>query len=99
MKLIFVTLTLFGMLFYSVTSWGYVCSVEYGWFILSSFPTFIHFTVLQFMGFIMFLSCVMSQHTYFYKDDIEDKELGIVMFFINPWLTLFFGWVVKLIFF
>lgn len=85
----------FLMLTYSAFSWGYVASVFYGWFILPNFPTLPHFTVAQFVGFMIFANVTINRTSPgFIKDDYKDKLSEWLYFFISPWLTLFFGWLI-----
>lgn len=90
----------FLILAYSSFSWGYVASLFYGWFILPNFPTLPHFTVTQFVGFMIFISITFNRSSPdFIKDEYKEKGQQWFYLFISPWLTLFFGWSMYSIFF
>lgn len=87
------------MLCYTALSWGYVAHTFYHWFILPSFPTFRDFSITQFIGFIVFLNCILPHSKTHLKDEFKDKEWEIISFIFSPWLSLLFGWIIYGIFF
>jgi hypothetical protein len=84
---------------YGSFSWGFVSYTFYNWFVLTSLPQLPQFSVFEFIGFCIFInSFVRSGHS-FIKDEYKDKGTEYSMLFLGPWLTLFFGWFIKVIIF
>jgi hypothetical protein len=87
------------LIIYSAFSWGFVTYKLYGWFVLSSFPTLTHFTVIQFVGFALFVNALIRHSGTQIKKEYKDENMehfGIVM---APWLTLTFSWFIHILFF
>lgn len=88
-----------GFYVYNAFAWGYVASIFYKWFVLPSFPNFPHFGYVEFIGFLMFISVMTHKHSTPIKDEYKDKNTEYFALFLGPWLTLFLGWLVKIVFF
>ena len=88
-----------GVIVYSAFSWGFVSHIAYGWFILPVFPTLPHFTVLQFVGFALFLSTIFRSSGSNIKDEYVDKSKFWQTIILAPWLALAMSWLLHLIFF
>ena len=88
-----------GIQCYHVFSYGYVTYIFYGWFVLPMIPQLPHFTVLQFVGFILFLSVLRPESETHLKDEFKDQMTMWLSLIINPWLMLFLGWIVHSIWF
>ena len=87
------------LIIYSAFSWGFVTYKLYGWFVLSSFPTLTHFTVIQFVGFALFVNALIRHSGTQIKKEYKDENMehfGIVM---AQWLTLTFSWFIHILFF
>jgi hypothetical protein len=87
------------LILYGAFSWGFVSYTFYNWFVLTSFPELPHFGIVQFIGFSLFVNTIVRHGSVFIKDEYKDKKLEYISLFLNPWLTLFFGWVLKVILF
>lgn len=96
---LFILLVVIGMLLYNVFSWGYVCSVFYKWFILTSFPNLPQFDYVQFIGFMLFIGVLTHKDSVNIKNEYKDEGVGHVQILLGPWLVLLMGWLVKLVFF
>ena len=100
-------ITLFGVLglialliVYSAFSWGFVTYKLYGWFVLPTFTEFPHFTVLQFVGFALFVNALIRHgNSTSIKDEYKDKKNEYLGAFLSPWLTLVFSWFIYALFF
>ena len=87
------------MVAYSAFSWGYVTSVLYNWFIVSAIPNCPHFTVLQFIGFSLFVNTLINTPQTHIKSEFTDEKSKWFTFLLSPWLTLFLGWLIHAIWF
>ena len=87
------------LVLYGAFSWGYVSHTFYGWFILPIFNDLPHFTVIQFVGFSLFLNTIIRHSATHIKDEYKDKTTEHVSVFLMPWLVLFFGWFIKIVLF
>lgn len=85
-----------AILTYNAFVWGFVAHTLYGWFILSAFPNATHFTVLQFVGFALFLSALKPQLGQYLKSEYEDNSKMWSKLLITPWLVLLFAWFIHL---
>lgn len=85
-----------GLLAYSALSWGYVVSVFYGWFILPLYPDLPHFSILQFISISLFIRAFNPSAGSTLKEEYQDKSKIWFSLILAPWLTLFFGWVIKM---
>lgn len=99
-------ITIFGviglaiiLILYGSISWGYVTHTFYSWFILTSFPDLPNFSIIQFIGFSMFISTIIRGNYVSIKDEYRDKNSEYIIMFIMPWVTLLIGWVVKVLLF
>lgn len=86
-------------LLYNAFAWGYVASVFYGWFVLPSFPNLPHFSYIEFIGFVLFMGVLTHKNPTNIKDEYKDKGMDTIQLLIGPWVTLFFGWLVHIVFF
>ena len=87
------------LIIYSAFSWGFVTYKLYGWFVLSSFPTLTHFTVLQFVGFALFVNALIRHSGTQIKKEYKDEKMEYFGIVIAPWLTLTFSWFIYVLFF
>jgi hypothetical protein len=87
------------LVIYSVFSWGYLAAIFYYWFVLPFFPEFPVFTYQQFIGFMFFISVMTHKGSVNIKDEYRDKTLDTIQLLIGPWVMLFVGWLVKILFF
>lgn len=99
MELLIALLIFLFIIGYTSFSWGFVVHKFYYWFILPLFPTWQHFDIIQFIGIMFFLSCFHKNSSLIVKDEYRNKSSEWVLLFVAPWLSLFGGWVFKLIFF
>lgn len=96
-----VMLILFVIIIYNAFSWGFVAFKFYGWFILSqpTFATLPHFTITQFVGFILFIGVFTHKSATHMKDEYKDKNSEYLSMLLGPWIVLFFGWMIQGLFF
>ena len=95
---LFLAFIVFVALFYNVLSWGFVVSKFYLWFIISMYPTAPHFTIIQFIGVMFFLSSIMPKHhTKPIKKEYLDEKNEWIGLVLAPWITLLCGWLITLI--
>lgn len=94
MKTLLLTLFAVVVILYSAFAWGFVVSKFYLWFILPVFPSLPYFSILQFIGFLLFLSAVMPKHYSGLKDEYEDKSKIWSYGLLNPWITLTIGYLI-----
>ena len=87
------------LILYGAFSWGFVTYTFYNWFVLTSFPDLPHFSIIQFIGFSLFLNTVIRHGSVYIKDEYKDKKVEYIAMFLNPGLILLFGWVLKVILF
>lgn len=97
MEALGILLLAFLFVIYNAFSWGYVASVFYGWFVLPHFPNFPQFGWVEFVGFILFIGVLTSKSYRHIKDEHIDKTTTTVSLFLGPWLTLFLGWLIKVV--
>ena len=88
-----------GIILYNAFSWGYVASVFYGWFILPFFPSLPHFSVSQFIGFIVFIAVMTHKGHTSVKDEYKDSSESMVQLFLGPWISLLVGALIHQFFF
>ncbi len=86
------------LVLYSSFSWGYVATIFYSWFIIPLFPQLPIFTWLQFAGMMFMINCFVHISKSNIKEEYTNKTEGIILIFINPWLTLLGGWILHLIY-
>jgi hypothetical protein len=84
------------LVLYGAFSWGFVTYTFYNWFVLTSFPDLPHFNIIQFIGFSLFLNTIIRHSGVYIKDEYKDKKLEYTSLFLNPWLVLVFGWLLKI---
>ncbi len=87
-----------GILCYNAFVWGFIAHTLYGWFILSAFADAPHFTVLQFVGFALFLGALKPSLGLSIKSEYEDNSKMWSKLLITPWLVLLFAWFIHLFF-
>ena len=91
-------ITIVGILFfYEAISWGLVTWKFWYWFLLPVFPTLPAITFLQAVGLMFFISLFKAQPTQAIKKEYIDQTNTTVTQVIAPWVTLFVGWLVKII--
>lgn len=88
------------LIIYEAFSWGYVASVIYGWFILTTFPQAPVLTWIQLAGIMFLVNCfVHNTTTNYIKKEYKDEIVGLGTSLIAPWLTLLGAWIFKIFFF
>jgi hypothetical protein len=87
------------LILYGAFSWGFVTYTFYNWFVLTSFPDLPHFSIVQFIGFSLFLNTLIRHGSVSIKEEYKDKTHEYISMFLNPWLILFFGWLLKIVLF
>lgn len=87
------------LIVYGAFAWGYVIHVLYNWFVLTALPDLPHFTIVQFIGFSLFLRAIMPINITYLKDEYEDKGVKWTHNILGPWIVLCFSWLIKLIIF
>jgi len=87
-----------GILCYNAFVWGFIAHTLYGWFILSAFADAPHFTVLQFVGFSLFLTAIKPSLGVSIKSEYEDNGKMWGNLLLTPWLVLLFAWFINLFF-
>lgn len=92
---------LFVFLIYGAFSWGFVAFKFYGWFILSqpTFTTLPHFTITQFVGFLLFIGVLTHKSIISIKDEYKDKNFEYFSLLLGPWFVLLVGWMIQGLFF
>ena len=88
-----------GILCYHVFSYGYVTYVFYGWFVLPYFPQLPHFSVIQFVGVMLFMGAIRPYSTNHLKDECEDKTSKSISIILSPWFLLLVGSIIHSIWF
>lgn len=85
-----------AMIIYATLVGGYVLSILWGWFITPVFDI-VAPGVLACSGIIMFVNYLTGRDTKaLASSQSETKDNGgtrLVLLFLAPWITLFFGWV------
>lgn len=101
MEILLGVLVLVGLLIiYSSFCWGFVAYKFYGWFVLPSITTLPNFTITEFIGFVLFVSVFTSKKVSdSIKDEYKDKSSNWIQILVNPWVTLFCGWLIHSLFF
>lgn len=85
------------LVIYGAFAWGYVASVIYGWFILTTFPQAPVLTWVQLAGIMFLVNCfVHNTTTNYIKKEYKDETVASL---IAPWLTLLGAWIFKIFFF
>ena len=85
-----------ALLIYTSLSWGYVISLFYGWFILPIFPNLPKLSIIQFIAISLFIKAVLPLTPVWIKDEYKDTTMVWFSALLSPWLTLCFGWVIKM---
>jgi hypothetical protein len=85
-----------GILCYNAFVWGFVAHTLYGWFILSAFADAPHFSILQVVGFALFLGALKPSLGVSIKSEYEDNSKMWGKLLITPWLVLLFAWFIHL---
>jgi hypothetical protein len=85
-----------GILCYNAFVWGFIAHTLYGWFILSAFADAPHFSILQFVGFALFLGALKPSLGLSIKSEYEDNSKMWSKLLITPWLVLLFAWFIHL---
>lgn len=87
-----------GILCYNAFVWGFIAHTLYGWFILSAFADAPHFSILQFVGFALFLGALKPSLGVSIKSEYEDNSKMWSKLLVTPWLVLLFAWFIHLFF-
>lgn len=88
-----------AMLLYNTLAWALVAQKFYWWFILPTFTGLPSLTFLQCMGLCLFVGIFTRNKGDKIKDDYKDKTGAVTAMILSPWVTLFIGWILKIIFF
>ena len=94
--ILFVIVVVVAMLFYSALSWGFVASKFYVWFILPLFPMLPEINYIGFIGIMLFVAAIGYKNSVVIKDEYTNKEAGLTLLFISPWVVFACGWFVTL---
>lgn len=87
---------LFILIIYSALSWGYVGHTMYLWFIHPHFPDLPTFSVIHFIGFMLFANIMFNRSSGNYiKDEFKDKNTMYASMILSPWITLSVSWLIK----
>lgn len=85
-----------AILCYNAFVWGFVAHTLYGWFILSAFADAPQFSILQFVGFALFLGALKPKLGSVVKSEYEDPNKMWFNLLLSPWLVLGFAWFIHL---
>lgn len=96
--IIIAILVIFGMLIYSSFSWGFVCMKFWMWFILPLFPMLPVLSFIQCVGLMFFIGLFNIKHSSNFEKSNEQNYSAIGTSIILPWITLFFAWIIKILF-
>ena len=83
---------------YSYVAWGFVSYTLYNWFVLTAIPELPTFSIVQFIGFHLFLNCIIRTPTQHLKDDYVDTDKTAISVILTPWVVLLISSIVKLFF-
>lgn len=82
---------------YGTLSWGLVLYKFWYWFLLPVFPGLTEITFVQAIGLVFVVSLFHTVNTQIIKKEYKDETNSVVNGLLAPWLTLFLGWLVKII--
>ena len=98
MEIIALIAGIFLMVIYSALSWGFVGHTFYLWFIHPHFAFLPTFSVIHFVGFMLFATVMFNRTSSTYiKEEYKDKTAMYSALFLAPWVTLVIGWFLKAI--
>lgn len=84
-------------LFYGAFAWGFVVSKFYLWFIVSMYPLAPNFTIMQFVGIMLFLGAILPKvYIKDVKKEYRDNKYDWAVILLAPWITFICGWVIHL---
>lgn len=95
MEIILFFLIVVFVLLYSSFSWGYVAHTMYLWFIHPHFVDLPTFSVIQFIGFMMFANIITNRGQNHIKEEYKDTVSMYTYLFLGPWVTLACAWLLK----
>jgi hypothetical protein len=84
---------------YTTFSWGFVSFKFYQWFILSTFTELPHFSITQFVGFLLFVSVFVRHQPTQLKDEYKDKSSEWGLLLVAPWISLLIGFIIHTMYF
>ena len=87
-----------GTLLYSSLAWGLVGLKFYNWFLL---PIFIDLPIINYwqaVGLMFFISLFRNHTNSSIKEEHKDKKLVWIQISLGPWITLFIGYLMYIIF-
>jgi hypothetical protein len=87
------------ILVYATFAWGFVLWKFWYWFLLPVFPSLPEVTLVQCVGLMFILSLFHVQTPQMIKKEYKDESLQNWATFLSPLLTLFIGWLIKIILF
>jgi hypothetical protein len=87
------------VILYGSFSWGFVTYTFYNWFVLTSIPELPVFSLVQFIGFNIFINAFIRSSPSYIKDEHKEKVTEYTMTILGPWIILCLGWFVKVIIF
>ena len=79
------------MALYSALSWGLVLMKFWYWFILPAFPMLPQINYWHAVGIFLFIGFFRLGDNQIIKDEYKQKETGVTMSLIAPWVTLLIG--------
>jgi hypothetical protein len=96
MEVLAILALLFILIIYGAFSWGYVGHTLYMWFIIPHFPTLPTFSVIQFIGFMLFVNVMTNRSNGPHiKDEFKDQSAMYSTLILSPWIMLFIAWLLK----
>lgn len=98
MTIILVLVLIMVLFLYSTAVWGLVLFKFWSWFVLPIFPALPEITFVQAIGLMLVIGLFRSQHINSVKKEYKDGAMETTLSLINPWMTLFFGWLAYNIF-
>lgn len=85
---------------YNSFSWGFVTYKFYNWFVLPAIAGLPHFSILEFVGFMLFLGAFIGRKsTTMVKDEYREKGTEWLILVIGPWISLGCGALLRVMFF
>ena len=95
---VIVVLVVIGMIVYNALSWGVVMYFFYPWFVLPVFVDLPELLFVQAVGLSLFISLFRKHSEEHVKSEYIDGNTKMWSFFTVPWILLFMGWLIHLLF-
>jgi len=85
-----------------IICWGFVSHQTYEWFVLSQIKTLPEFTILQFIGFNVFVQILtgvnLTTGDYMKQEYLKDRSVLIIMKVMLPWIVLMVSYFIHLLY-